>query len=418
MAICSGDLVMRQKNLKILRGTLTQQELADLLGVSLSTILRLEKGRLKINDRWRDRLSKALKINPQRFDEPQSCVESNNTIVTQNPLERSDAHANLRPVLSLFSKQADSQYKKSAIELVKGFNDLGNLEKLTYEELWDYTKEYLLKIYNVTDDLTYNELILVYSMTNDDSIIKKIFNVCQPSGIHPDPILLNVLGNFSREPLNDYWHNEFKHLEHQIDEYLEYINDSSARTTLVVFALAPQPLVVELGRRLSNIQKVKLYPTFRKNYFEAGWGWYRGQHYISESESRKKLGYEIYKPKNTKGRVVLNLSLSSSILYEEIERVLGSDISVWKLSIEKPDDGCVQNKNHLFAFRKVFRKILTKIMAKHGKGIFLNVFLSVPIIIAFEIGRLWNPDTDPELILFGVSGESGDYYPIYTLSKD
>lgn len=331
---CSGDPNTRRGNLIKFRDekNWTRQQLSnetklidvDKKGISETTIYRLEKGKYnqKIHDNWRDLLSKAFKINPQSFDEPQSSVDNNNKTVTQNPPERSDAHANLRPFLSPFSKQENSQLKKLVSNLTKEFHYLGNLEKLSYEELWDHTKEYLLKIYNVTDDCTCDELVLVYSMTNDDSIINKIFNVCQPSGIHPDPILLTVLGNYSREPLNVYWPNEFKHLENQIDEYLEYINDSCAKTSLEVFPLAPQPLVVELGRRLSNIPDVNIYPAFKKNILEVGWGWYKGQHYISKSELRKEIDYKTTKPKVEKKRyVVLNLSLSSSILDQEIARV-------------------------------------------------------------------------------------------------
>jgi hypothetical protein len=94
------------------------------------------------------------------------------------------------------------------------------------------------------------------------------------------------------------------------------------------------------------------------------------------------------------------LSISAHISDDDIFRVLGKDISIWKVTINNPNNDCVRNKNHLSVFRAIFRKTLDDIKTTHGSDKIINLFPAVPVSIAVEIGRVWMPKADLPIIIY------------------
>ena len=191
--------------------------------------------------------------------------------------------------------------------------------------------------------------------------------------------------------------------------YIDNIEKWNTTSTLHVFTLAPQPLVVELGHLLAKISNIEIYHPHKKKNCGVTWDW---------EKSNETVHYFAYPEKTKKDIVVINLSLNTLIAESMIERVLGSEASIWTLTIKEPHDDFLKSKNQLADFKLFFRDTLDIILGEHDNCSELHVFLSVPIPIAFEIGHLWDPDSDPDLILYGLSSESGDYYPIHTIKKN
>ena len=93
------------------------------------------------------------------------------------------------------------------------------------------------------------------------------------------------------------------------------------------FALAPQPLLVELGRLVSDISPVEVY----QHQLEPvdTWKW---------AEDGRSIVYEVVRPANSTASVALNLSLSATIVNDRITTVLGDEAAIWTITIDEPSN--------------------------------------------------------------------------------
>ncbi|MCM3029829.1 SAVED domain-containing protein [Niallia sp. MER 6] len=155
-----------------------------------------------------------------------------------------------------------------------------------------------------------------------------------------------------------------------------------------IFALAPQPLLIELGRLLSDIQAADVYQLHRE---PSDWKW---------QETPEEFDYVVIPPDTKTNTVALNLSLSGTIDNSRIRDVLGNDVSIWTLTIENPYNDFLKSKEQLRSFREVFRKLMDQIKSNHGHKNELHLFPAAPVSIAIEIGRAWMPKADLPLRIY------------------
>jgi len=102
----------------------------------------------------------------------------------------------------------------------------------------------------------------------------------------------------------------------------------------------------------------------------------------------------------TFARGLINLSLSATVNDTRIKSVLGSQVSIWRVSIDKPNNDFVKSPKQLIQFRKLLRGLLDEIKAKHGHNNILHVFPAVPVSLAVELGRIWMPKADLPLRIY------------------
>ncbi len=186
-----------------------------------------------------------------------------------------------------------------------------------------------------------------------------------------------------------YWVMEKENLNRQFKEHVVPKLKSGNITHLSVFALAPQPLLMELGRLLSDIHVADVYQLHRE---PPTWEW--------EEKDTDTFEYEVRKPNTTGDIVAINLSLSATINNERITNIIGEDSSIWTVTIDNPNNDFLQNKEQLSLFRETFRKLLNEIKATHGEDAEINIFPAVPVAVAVEIGRVWMPKADLSMIIY------------------
>jgi len=92
--------------------------------------------------------------------------------------------------------------------------------------------------------------------------------------------------------------------------------------------------------------------------------------------------------------------LSATVDNSRITSVLGNEISIWTLTIEKPNNDFLKSREQLSMFRQQFRLLMDRIKARHGQNIVLHVFPAVPVSVAVEIGRAWMPKADLPLCIY------------------
>jgi len=200
-----------------------------------------------------------------------------------------------------------------------------------------------------------------------------------------------------------FWKIEIEHLKRQYESKISSRLASGDVQHLSIFSIAPQPLLMEFGRLLTDIPPADVYQLHRE---PPNWKW---------QPHPAGFDYKIIEPDAFEGVPALNLSLSATINNDRINQVLKESYSVWKITIEHPNNDFLKSKLQLQTFRIEFRKLLNRIKAKHGESALIHLFPAVPVSIAVEIGRVWMPKADLPIKIYEQNRSIGGFIPALDL---
>ena len=210
------------------------------------------------------------------------------------------------------------------------------------------------------------------------------------------PITLDMSGVEFSDREQRYWDLQIENLCRQFErKLLERLRSGDIRH-LSLFALAPQPLLIELGRLLSDIAAVDVYQLHREPH--EGWDW---------REDKKPLAFQVIEPAGGGKVVALKLAISATITDERIVSVLPPTTSIWSLTLNGPGNDVVRRKSDLGAFRTALRSVFDRIKAKHGEDAIIHLFPAAPVSVAIEVGRVWMPKADLPLVVYDQRPETG-----------
>jgi CBASS immunity sensor of nucleotide second messenger signals len=196
----------------------------------------------------------------------------------------------------------------------------------------------------------------------------------------------------------EYWRIERENLQNLFSHKVKSRLAAGDINHLSVFALAPQPLLMELGHLLSDIPAVQVYQLHRE---PPNWKW---------QDNTEPIEFGVQKPNNSKQQAVaLILALSATITVDRITDILGKDVSIWTLTISNPNNDFLKGREHLSTFRRSFRKLMDVIKAEHGQNALLHVFPAVPVSVAVEIGRVRMPKADLPLRIYDQNRGTGGF---------
>ncbi len=211
-------------------------------------------------------------------------------------------------------------------------------------------------------------------------------------------IELSLINSSFEDHTENYWTIESQNLRNILNNSLMPRLISGDVEHISIFALAPQPLLIELGRLLSDIPTAEVYQLHRE---PPDWKW---------QESPADFDFIVKEPEEIHSTVALNLSLSATIDNSRITDVLPQDdISIWSMTIPIPNNDFLKSREQLSKFRQHFRNLLDRIKARHGQDARLNVFPAVPVSVAVEIGRVWMPKADLPLCIYDQNRKSGGF---------
>jgi len=204
------------------------------------------------------------------------------------------------------------------------------------------------------------------------------------------PIELGLTNSSFQDTEDEFWGIEEKNLERLFNAKIKPLIYSEKETNhFSIFAFADQPLLIKLGTLFSDIYPAEVYQRHRE---PATWEWLPGP---------ETFQYIIEEPNTREKNVALNLSLSATIDSSRIKRLFDEqEYSEWKITIENPHNDFLRSKAQLQMFRVEFRRLLDKIKAKHGEDATLHVFSAVPVSVAVEIGRVWQPKADLPMVIY------------------
>ncbi len=161
---------------------------------------------------------------------------------------------------------------------------------------------------------------------------------------------------------------------------------------LSVFALAPIPLLIDLGTRLSN--KI---PTdfFQRHRDKENWSWKRTGKPVQYQFKRLRSGFD---PK----KVAMIVSLSGTIRPRDLPKGIDRGYSIYEFTLKgrTPDPTFLRTKHDLENFRVAYQAALGTIVRAHGTIKSLHFFPAIPAPIAILCGRELLPKVHPELLVY------------------
>lgn len=166
---------------------------------------------------------------------------------------------------------------------------------------------------------------------------------------------------------------------------------------LEVFALGPIPLLFELGRLISDIATAEVRQLLRD---PKGWKW---------DPRDDGVEYDVLRPNNAGGPVALKLELSAEIADDRIRSAIGPDAAIWSIAAVGAHNDIMRRPEDLAAFAKLFRKTLDDIKVAHGEDVVVDVFPAVPVSVAVEAGRAWQPKAHPTLRIHDQNRKLGGF---------
>lgn len=220
---------------------------------------------------------------------------------------------------------------------------------------------------------------------------KAIF-AAMPPDRHPatsQTIDLEMLNQAVKDDEPAYWEMQRRNLGRLFAERVGGRIERQEIRHLSVFALAPQPLLIELGRLLNEIVPITVHQKHRE---PSTWNWQR---------DRPVLDFLVSRPVAfANGPIALKIAVSATVNDVRITEAIGDDAAIWSITIAAPGNDVVRRPEDLSAFRMTLRGLYDEIKARHGEDKVINVFPVMPASLAVETGRVWMPKADLEMLIY------------------
>jgi hypothetical protein len=232
--------------------------------------------------------------------------------------------------------------------------------------------------------------------------------MAMPPDRHPAEgrtIDIELAGSEYADHEDRYWELQRENLRRVFARKVKERIEQKEIKHLSVFALAPQPLLMELGRLLGDIVPVTVHQRHRE---PATWRWQPNQPAVEFQVNESAT--------STQALVALKLALSATITDDRIHSVLGKDVAIWSLTATTPHNDIMRRSEDLAQFRIHLRGLLNRIKAAHGESAVINVFPALPNSAAVEAGRVWMPKADLPLQIFDQNRSAGGFIPTLRIS--
>jgi hypothetical protein len=191
----------------------------------------------------------------------------------------------------------------------------------------------------------------------------------------------------------NYYIQEAQYLKQQYDTNIKQRQkNESICNKYLLYAFAPQPLLIYMGMLFSDISNVEVQQLQRLPVQE----WY-----LSSTDEDNKVDYKMFEPQKIKfKKIALNLSITADISDDRIKETLGEDVDIWKIESNIHGNDIIKNRVDIEKYRKAIFIVYEKIKDKYGRNCEINIFPAMPIAIAVETGRVWMKKSHPKLIIY------------------
>lgn len=244
---------------------------------------------------------------------------------------------------------------------------------------------------------------------NEALVSTRAIFMAMPPDHHPasgQTIDLEMVGCAYRDDEPTYWNFQRDNLRRQFEAKVRGRVERQEIRHLSVFALAPQPLLTELGRLLGDIVPAAVRQRHRE---PATWVWQPDQ---------PRIAFQTSEPTEKKaGPIGLKLGISATLADERVTQVLGPETTIWSVTATNPHNDILRSPDDQAAFRRLLRRLLDRIKAAHGEGQTIHVFPALPASLAVDLGRVWMPKADLAMTIYDNNRTAG-FVPAITLGGE
>lgn len=180
-------------------------------------------------------------------------------------------------------------------------------------------------------------------------------------------------------------------IKNKIDRHLEEGIDGASVKHLSIFAIAPMPLLMYLGKCVGDTIQADIYQSHRDiEDTNKSWSW--------KGREAQPLNIKVEYPRGEKGgNVALVISMSDHIEADKYEDFVHQGFAVYKMFVEKPSVHLIQASSHIEEFSRSLRDLLNLIQKNHGKNCNIYILPAVAVSIGVQIGRSLLPTKDPNI---------------------
>ena len=219
------------------------------------------------------------------------------------------------------------------------------------------------------------------------------------------PICLGIENSEFKDNSNDYWAVNEKQIVSAFNTRVKPLISEIGEASFSVFGLATQPLLVKLGTLFSDLQNVKVYQKHRE---PDTWDWL-------ERDGANE--FIINRPSDTTKKAVLVFALSANAISKRIRERLGDQASIWVITAKFPNNDMLKCEKQLSEFRTLVRSVLDEIRTSTRQTI-LHIFMAMPVACAIELGRVWMPKADMEMVLYDYNTALDEDVPVITIKNE
>ncbi|MCZ2157105.1 MAG: SAVED domain-containing protein [Bryobacterales bacterium] len=211
----------------------------------------------------------------------------------------------------------------------------------------------------------------------------------------PHPVTLGMINSATHDRDAAYWVTESRQLKSLVSLQLKPRLVQGIEH-LSLFALAPQPLLMQLGYLISDIPAAEVYQLHRE---PPDWSW---------QPEPPDFDYHVSEPSRFAGPPALVFSLSATIADERIEAAMPG-ASIWRMSSPTPNNDFLKGRGQARRFRELARQLLDRIKSQHGELATLHVFPAMPVALAVDFGRVIMPKADLRMRLYDQNRSHGGF---------
>lgn len=190
--------------------------------------------------------------------------------------------------------------------------------------------------------------------------------------------------------------SEWEAARSKVEREMEYVNRAAAAGDiphLSIFALAPMPLLMFLGRMLGDKIPAQVFEPRRTDDQDRRWKW--------EEENGMSIQFKSSRVRKGKGKDALLLfALSDFLNVDKYEKMGFENPHVYQLTTDNPVQGFLTKKSEKANFIQASRALLNQIQKEVGKNCIVHVLPAMPASLAVEFGRLIQPTKDPQILVY------------------
>jgi hypothetical protein len=182
----------------------------------------------------------------------------------------------------------------------------------------------------------------------------------------------------------------------EIDENISDINRACSNgkvNHISVFGLAPQPLLMYLGRSLGDKISCQTFEPRRTENQDNMWKW--------NEEDGATIEFKTTRIKESDSAdAILLIALSDYLGDDKYANIPLKNPNIYEITVNNPVQGFITKKSDVSNFKISMRSFLNRIQKEVGKNCKIHVVPAMPASLAVEFGRLLQPTKDPEITVY------------------